>query len=187
MNIEEILRDVIHDIVSEVVKDIPDDAMKDIHEMALLSARIHDRITKAKAISLEDVRRFNVLCYQRFDKIQDGEEFTKEEPAPEEPSADAGWEGIEFRFDFGEAIRLMKKGHRVARDGWNGKDQFIFLGQNFTFDGHDGFKNVFEHRMFVGHPAIIFKGTQTTQVGWLASQADMLADDWHVVEDKKNE
>lgn len=181
MNIEEILRDVIHDIVSEVAKDIPDDAKKDIHEMALLSARIHDRITKAKAISLEDVRRFNVLCYQRFDKIQDGEEFTKEEPTPEIQEPD-------FRFDFGEAIRLMKKGHRVARDGWNGKNMCVAYQKGYP-QGVPANKNTAkawgmkEGDLFRCRPYLQMKCADGTFQMWLATQSDILAEDWHVVED----
>ena len=34
----------------------------------------------------------------------------------------------------------------------------------------------------IGNKAIAFCGTSGVQIGWLASQADMLADDWEIVE-----
>ena len=34
----------------------------------------------------------------------------------------------------------------------------------------------------IGNKALAFVGTSGVQMGWLASQADMLADDWRIVE-----
>ena len=65
--------------------------------------------------------------------------------------------GGEATFSFGEAIKYLKRGMKVARKGWNGKKQYIPL-------------------------AIAFVGTSGVQMGWLASQADMLADDWKFAE-----
>ena len=83
-------------------------------------------------------------------------------------------------FDFGEAIRLVKQGHRVARLGWNGKQQYIELAFAISYvNAKDEVVNA-EHEA-IGSQAVAFVGTSGVQLGWLASQADMLADDWYVV------
>ena len=82
---------------------------------------------------------------------------------------------------FGLAIEAMKKGKKVARRGWNGKNQHIELATRISYITAEGvFVNV-EHEA-IGNKAIAFCGTSGVQMGWLASQADMLADDWEVVE-----
>ena len=82
---------------------------------------------------------------------------------------------------FGLAIEAMKKGKKVARRGWNGKNQHIELATRISYMTAEGvFVNV-EHEA-IGNKAIAFCGTSGVQMGWLASQADMLADDCEVVE-----
>ena len=77
---------------------------------------------------------------------------------------------------FGLAIEAMKKGKKVARRGWNGKNQHIELATRISYMTAEGvFVNV-EHEA-IGNKAIAFCGTSGVQMGWLASQADMLADD----------
>lgn len=82
---------------------------------------------------------------------------------------------------FGEAIRMMKQGKRVARLGWNGKSQYIELATCISYKGASGDIVNCEHEA-IGNKAIAFVGTSGVQMGWLASQADMLAEDWIVVE-----
>ncbi len=73
-------------------------------------------------------------------------------------------------FDFSEALRKLKSGSRVAREGWNGKGMFIY-----KVDGH------FSDGVFV-RPYLAMKDAQGFLVtGWLASQTDLLAEDWMVV------
>ena len=82
---------------------------------------------------------------------------------------------------FGLAIEAMKKGKKVARRGWNGKNQHIELATRISYMTAEGvFVNVGHEA--IGNKAIAFCGTSGVQMGWLASQADMLADDWEVVE-----
>lgn len=84
--------------------------------------------------------------------------------------------------DFGFAIRAVKHGCKIARAGWNGKHQHVELAHSFSYKtSRDELINA-EHEA-IGNKALVFVGTSGTQVGWLASQADMLADDWYVVED----
>lgn len=83
--------------------------------------------------------------------------------------------------DFGRAIQLLKVGKRVQRQGWNGKNQYIELANNISYkNANNEIVNV-EHDA-IGNKAIAFVGTSGTQIGWLASQADMLAEDWKIVE-----
>ena len=79
--------------------------------------------------------------------------------------------------DFAYAIKQIKDGHKMKRQGWNGKDQYIELGTNISFTQPDGTTIISKHDA-MGYSAIVFHGTSGTQVGWLASQADMLAEDW---------
>ena len=81
---------------------------------------------------------------------------------------------------FDEAIKAIKEGLKVAREGWNGKNQYIQLGFVHEFVTPNGYRHNYHEE--IGNKVIVFNGTSGTQVGWLASQADMLADDWKIVE-----
>lgn len=85
--------------------------------------------------------------------------------------------GGEATFSFGEAIKYLKRGMKVARKGWNGKKQYIQLATGISYKAIDGEIVNCEHNT-IGNMAIAFIGTSGVQMGWLASQADMLADDW---------
>jgi len=83
--------------------------------------------------------------------------------------------------DFCWAIRQLKEGKKVQRKGWNGKGQYIELATSISYKNakceiincnHDA----------IGNKAIAFVGTSGVQMGWLASQADMLAEDWQIAE-----
>ena len=83
--------------------------------------------------------------------------------------------------NFGLALEAAKKGKRIARAGWNGKDQWVELGKNFSYHEASGLC-VATHHCDIGSQALVFCGTRGRQVGWLASQSDMLAEDWMVLE-----
>lgn len=83
--------------------------------------------------------------------------------------------------DFGEAIKALKEGKRVARTGWNGKSQYIELATNISYINADSECINVNHNS-IGSKAIAFVGTSGVQLGWLASQADMLAEDWKIIE-----
>ena len=78
---------------------------------------------------------------------------------------------------FGQAIEIMKDGGRVSRSGWNGKRQYIELAKNISYVNSQGEVINAEHDA-IGNKAVAFVGTSGVQLGWLASQADMLAEDW---------
>lgn len=74
---------------------------------------------------------------------------------------------------FGEAISALKEGHRVARAGWNGRGMSLHLE-----DWGEGTLR-FSGRKY--EPCIVMHTAQGTfQPGWLASQADILAEDWEL-------
>lgn len=83
--------------------------------------------------------------------------------------------------NFGEALEAMKAGKKVQREGWNGKGQYIELATGISYKNAAGEIVNAEHEA-IGNKAIAFVGTSGVQMGWLASQADMLAEDWRVVE-----
>ena len=83
--------------------------------------------------------------------------------------------------DFGKAIQLLKAGQRVQRQGWNGKNQYIELATSISYKNANNEIVNAEHDA-LGNKAIAFVGTSGVQLGWLASQADMLAEDWKIVE-----
>ena len=85
---------------------------------------------------------------------------------------------------FGLAVEAMKMGKKVARVGWNGKGMFVFLVQGSTFKVSRAPLNQFyEEGTEVNYcPHIDMKTADNKIVPWLASQTDVLADDWCIVE-----
>ena len=81
---------------------------------------------------------------------------------------------------FGLAIEAAKKGKRIARKGWNGKRQYVELATAISYASPIGAVVNAEHDA-IGNQALAFVGTSGVQMGGLASQADMLADDWMIV------
>ena len=81
---------------------------------------------------------------------------------------------------FSDAIKYVKQGYRLQREGWNGKKQYIELATNISYVNPKGEIVNADHKN-IGSKAIAFVGTSGVQLGWLASQADMLADDWEIV------
>lgn len=72
--------------------------------------------------------------------------------------------------DFGHAIVALKRGQRVARAGWNGKGMWLAL-------------QVPDSGSKMSLPYIYMRTVTGDLVPWLASQTDMLSDDWNIVED----
>jgi hypothetical protein len=87
--------------------------------------------------------------------------------------------------DFGEAIRAMKAGKKVAREGWNGKGMYLAIQPGSTIFAEQARGGVAKALADAGVeqmnilPHIDMKSAQgEVVVGWLASQTDMLAEDW---------
>lgn len=71
--------------------------------------------------------------------------------------------------DIGRAIELMREGKRVSREGWNGPGQYLEL-------------QIPDHYSKMSLPYVFITTVQGHRVPWLASQTDLLASDWYVVE-----
>lgn len=86
-------------------------------------------------------------------------------------------------FDFGQALKELKGGNKVARAGWNGKGMFLFLvpGSQFQVNRPPLLGIYPEGTTINYHAHIDMKTAQDTVVPWLASQTDVLAEDWFVV------
>ena len=84
-------------------------------------------------------------------------------------------------FGFDEAIKYLKRGLKLKRKGWNGKEQYIELALDIEYSTTDNENKDAIHED-IGSMAIAFVGTRGIQIGWLASQSDMLADDWMFAE-----
>ena len=82
---------------------------------------------------------------------------------------------------FGLAIEAAKRGERIARKGWNGKNQYVELACCISYVNREQMIVNADHKN-IGNKALAFVGTSGVQIGWLASQADMLAEDWYIVE-----
>ena len=83
--------------------------------------------------------------------------------------------------NFGLALEATKMGKKIARHGWNGKKQYVELATAISYKNAKGEVVNVEHDA-IGNKALAFCGTSGVQMGWLASQSDMLADDWYIVE-----
>ena len=80
---------------------------------------------------------------------------------------------------FGYAIAQCRyNGKKVKRAGWNGVDQYVECC-TCTVESKSGH---YTSEAFVFHGKNIHTGETNVQVGWLASQADLKADDWQIVE-----
>ena len=86
---------------------------------------------------------------------------------------------------FGEALRLLKEGKKVRRKNWNGKDAFLFLVPGSTFEvNRPPLLGIYpEGTEIQYHSHIDMKTAQGYIIPWLASQADILEEDWEEVED----
>lgn len=84
---------------------------------------------------------------------------------------------LENRLTFGGALEALKAGKKVARTGWNGKGMYLYLadGKLLTQEIGDG--------SYPFTDSVVMKTADNRYcIGWLASQTDMLAEDWCIVE-----
>lgn len=85
--------------------------------------------------------------------------------------------------DFGRALALLKAGENVAREGWNGKGMFVFLVPGSSFEvNRPPLLGIYPEGTPINyHAHIDMKTADGTIVPWLASQTDVLAEDWVTV------
>ena len=86
-------------------------------------------------------------------------------------------EGDEQALTFGDAIHFLKRGKKLARAGWNGKGMWLKLVHADLAD-----TVAFQHAALGPLPWIGVKTAGEHFVPWLASQTDVLAEDWQIVE-----
>lgn len=86
--------------------------------------------------------------------------------------------------DFGKALEALKECKKVSRSGWNGKGMFLFLVQGSTFKvNRPPLLGIYPEGTEITYNAHIDMKTADNQiVPWLASQTDMLANDWEIKE-----
>jgi len=86
--------------------------------------------------------------------------------------------------DFSWALRRLKNGDRVAREGWSEKGMFLFLvpGSEFKVN-RPPLLGIYEEGTPIKYHAHIDMKTANGDVTpWQPSQADMLSEDWEIVE-----
>lgn len=96
--------------------------------------------------------------------------------------------------NFGEAIEAAKAGNAITREGWNGKGMFVAYMpplQLPPYNTQDTARKVNDRTAkWIGEDApldclpyfAMYTAKKQWQPGWLASQSDMLADDWRIFE-----
>ncbi|WP_374312472.1 DUF2829 domain-containing protein [Dongia sp.] len=101
-------------------------------------------------------------------------------PCPKPPLAGSA---EKTGFDFSGALSHLKIGMKVARQGWNGKGMFLFLVPGSTFKvNRPPLLGIYPEGAEVRyHAHIDMKTAQGDVVPWLASQTDVLANDWVLV------
>lgn len=82
--------------------------------------------------------------------------------------------------NFSDALQRLKAGEMVARTGWNGKYMFLYLVPGSTFEvNRPPLLGIYPEGTVIDyHAHIDMKTAQGYCLPWLASQADLLADDW---------
>ena len=94
---------------------------------------------------------------------------------------------------FGEALELIKNGHKVCRNGWNGKHMFIYMQEGSVVPVVNMKQTVTNHLfgdMLLEcdttveiNPHIDMRTADgTLTIGWNPSQVDMFSEDWMVAE-----
>jgi len=90
----------------------------------------------------------------------------------------------DFLFGFEEALKLIKEGKKVARQNWNGKNMFVFLVSGSTFKVNRApLLGIYPEGTEINYRSHIdMKTVDGSIVPWIASQSDLLSDDWQIVE-----
>lgn len=76
---------------------------------------------------------------------------------------------------FGQAIEEAKLGKLIQRAGWNGKNMHVYLEDGYTFCKGEPTERYYEPHL------VMFTAQGKHQPGWLASQSDILSNDWRIV------
>lgn len=150
---------------------------------------IETKIIKAKPMTKNGYNKFKGLSIPI--NVEDVEGYLVEYAdgyiswSPKKPFEEAYRESDNLTF--GLAVELLKKGFKVARKGWNGKGMFVVYQKGYP-DGIPCNKNTAEAygyeegTLFKVRPYLQMRCADGTHQMWLASQSDILEEDWYVVE-----
>jgi hypothetical protein len=85
--------------------------------------------------------------------------------------------------NFGSALEALKGGMKVSRAGWNGKGMFLFLVPGSQFKVNRApLLGIYPEGTEIDYcPHIDMKTADNKVVPWLASQTDVLAEDWELL------
>ena len=88
------------------------------------------------------------------------------------------------KLSFGQALEKLKEGKKLSRKGWNGKGMFIYYVPqgNYPPTTNPEQEIINEDGLVPYQEYIAFKTRESTVVPWVASQTDILSNDWVVVE-----
>jgi uncharacterized protein DUF2829 len=75
---------------------------------------------------------------------------------------------MEPTMDFSDALAALKDGERVAREGWNGRDMYVEMQEP-------------DEQSKMRRPYLYMSPADGELVPWVASQTDLLAEDWYVI------
>lgn len=95
---------------------------------------------------------------------------------------DSAYESL-HEMSFSHALDYLKRGYKVARQGWNGKDMFIFLVKGSTFKvNREPLLSIYPEGTEINYRSHLdMKTVDGSIVTWVASQTDLLANDWYIV------
>ena len=125
-------------------------------------------------VRIEEGYMFTTSKDDRYPQYMDAAEFEKSCRSTE-------------AMNFGDALLVLKQGKRVARKGWNGKNMSVAYQKGYP-QGIPCNKNTAEAwgmeegELFKCRPYLQMRCADGTFQMWLASQSDILADDWYIVE-----
>lgn len=156
---------------------------------------IEDMISGIKLVAAVIEVEYPGCGYLTYDVLAEEVEKIRKKPEPEQ--GDTCREKSDCKctceaaprksMTFGMAIEAMKAGHRLAREGWNGKGMWVVYRTGYP-DGIPCNKNtadavgIPEGSLFKVRPYLQMKCVDDSFQMWLASQSDMLAEDWYIVE-----
>ena len=83
--------------------------------------------------------------------------------------------------NIGQAVEALKEGHKVARNGWNGKDMFLYYVPSNSYKAQTEIAKAHFGETVPYQAYVAMKTVQGTVVPWLCSQTDLLAEDWVIV------
>ena len=94
--------------------------------------------------------------------------------------------------NFGQAIEALKQGEKVTREGWNGKGMFLILNGGYSVAketsrpdniiNENFLEKEGQTHLHIGKHIDMWTAQKNLCVGWLASQTDMLSEDWIILD-----